>query len=418
MGQYARNFSNLIDAFVVSMEKTAIPLILVKWAAISAIAGAMGRRTWYDFGPFKVSPNLFICLVAEPARGKSVSLQYPFNECFRAISERPGSPPSSWRNEYEDWGAVRPTFLIQDRITPEQFVIDMCGVERMIPEMSSLDKPFYESSVSLVTSEFGIFMNRENTQLQMFLTDMWDGKPEYSYRTKNAGTFLIKGPCLNWIVCSTPEQLVSNLPANARSQGLLSRMVLVYWDGPEITQDLFYNSPNQNWLDNFKQDLADISNLYGQFQFADKETFEEARDWVRAGMKPKIEDVNMREYNERRLSHLLKISMVVSAATSNTRLISKENWEYAKELIFEVEEAMPRALAKFGLSDTGRNALELGEAVFLAPGKTMKLTEFTRLVLSKVKSAAEAQSMISNMEKAGLVKITNGIVRGCEVGST
>jgi len=35
---------------------------------------------------------------------------------------------------------------------------------------------FIDSSLTLVTSEFGTFMGRNERYLQMFLTDMWDAK--------------------------------------------------------------------------------------------------------------------------------------------------------------------------------------------------------------------------------------------------
>ena len=72
----------------------------------------------------------------------------------------------------------------------------------------------------------------------MFLTDMWDAKDSYSHKTKTSGEYIIEGPCLNWIACATPEQFVDNLPEDAKSQGLLSRIIPVFYEGERIPQDL------------------------------------------------------------------------------------------------------------------------------------------------------------------------------------
>ena len=59
-----RHFSNWIEACVHAVPNTPIPEVFRRWAAISAVAGAMGRRCWYDFGAFTVSTNMYIILVA------------------------------------------------------------------------------------------------------------------------------------------------------------------------------------------------------------------------------------------------------------------------------------------------------------------------------------------------------------------
>ena len=114
-----------------------------------------------------------------------------------------------------------PLHIIQDRITPEKLAVEMSKVTRLDLRCATPKQDmFYDSSLTLCTSEFGTFMNRNHNYLQMFMTDMWDSKDSYSHQIKTGSSQFIKGPCLNWIACATPQQFVDNLPEDAASQGL------------------------------------------------------------------------------------------------------------------------------------------------------------------------------------------------------
>lgn len=402
-----RNFPNLIAAFVDAIPDSAIPVRFRTWAAISAIAGALGRRNWYDFGAFKVYPNLFVVLVAEPGRGKSVSLILPFDQVYCKLGERIGSKKEDWVQEYLDHGLKDPLWLIKDRITPEQFSRDLTKCERPVQDLSTLDKTFYEAPVTLITSEFGTFMDRNATYLQMMMTDLWDSRAEFSYRTKTSGQDYIRGPCVNWVACATPEQFVTNMPNNARSQGLLSRMLIVYWNGAELEKDLYYGCASTVYLDALRDDLAAVAKMSGEFRWANKAIEEEARAWIKSGMPPAPTNVNMREYTERRLAHLIKLVMTISASKRDDHKITKEDWDDAIAFLLEIELDMPTALNKFGISYTGQLTSEAMDFLTSVGGKC-KVSEFHRYLNTKVKTPKEADDTIVALSKARLID-TDGV---------
>ena len=82
-----RNYPDWIDACASAAQGSITPPIFRKWAALSAIAGALGRRCWYDAGEYKVRPNLYTVLVAPPGFGKSVGLILPYDKVFRKLTE-------------------------------------------------------------------------------------------------------------------------------------------------------------------------------------------------------------------------------------------------------------------------------------------------------------------------------------------
>lgn len=411
-----RHFSNWIEACVHAVPNSPIPEVFRRWAAISAVAGAMGRRSWYDFGAFTVSTNMYIVLVAEPGRGKSVSLLIPFDNVFRKLSVAVDAKPprenqvvdTGWEYGYADYGMTRPFRFIQDRVTPEQLTVDMAGISEEIGSMSTFDAPFFDSSLTMITSEFGAFMSQDDKNLQIFMTDVWDGRPEVWYRTKTSGKFRIKGPCLNWIAGATPEQFVSNMPDSARSQGLLSRILPVWYDGVHMNPRIEYPKPDAEYIGHLREDLATISAMNGAFTFEDNAMRKEIDEWLQSGMEPRPSDPNMKEYNERRVAHLIKVAMAVSAAHSNNMVITREHWKIACETLFRVEDDMPKALRLFGMSHVGKSSLELAEvvqSVFSRNAKGLTVRHFKSLILGKAKSFSDVNTMIAAMSDAGYIKI-------------
>ncbi len=71
-------------------------------------------------------------------------------------------------------------------------------------------------------------------------------------------------------------------------------------------------------------------------------------------MEPRPTDIMMQEYCSRRLSHLTKMCMAISASRRSTRLITHDDVTTAQEMLFEAERGMPLLLRRFGMSDAGR----------------------------------------------------------------
>jgi len=259
-------------------------------------------------------------------------------------------------------------------------------------------------------------MGRHERYLQMFMTDMWDSKAEYSHKTKTSGEYLIKGPCLNWLACATPEQFVDNLPEDARSQGLLSRMLPIYYDGERIPQSLVQERVSDNTVDNLREDLADIAKMYGPMTF-DKDAFKIVDEDIKAGIPPEPTDNHLSEYVQRRVSHFIKIAIAVSASRRSTRKIMLEDWEFTKELMFAAEKQMPKALEGFGMGRTGRIAHDmvtwLHGTLFNNGRSHMLMKLFKRELLRKVPNPGELEQTIKAMEDSGYIKVEGNVVFPC-----
>ena len=416
----SRNYTDFIQASADAIKGSPIPKPFAQWSALSAVAGAMGRRVWYPMANYDIRSNNFIVLIAPPGRNKSVSLILPFTKVFSKLTTPIGTTEDdqNFNSGLDQYGLRNyPLYVVQDRITPEKLAVDMTKITRLDLRLSSpaMDE-FYDSSVTLVTSEFGTFMGRHERYLQMFMTDMWDSKAEYSHKTKTSGEYLIKGPCLNWLACATPEQFVDNLPEDARSQGLLSRMLPIYYDGDRIPQSLIQERVSDNTVDNLREDLADIAKMYGPMTF-DKDAFKIVDEDIKAGIPPEPTDNHLSEYVQRRVSHFIKIAIAVSASRRSTRKIMLEDWEFTKELMFAAEKQMPKALEGFGMGRTGRIAHDmvtwLHGTLFNNGRSHMLMKLFKRELLRKVPNPGELEQTIKAMEDSGYIKVEGNVVFPC-----
>ena len=411
----SRTFSDWITACTNISEASIAPKIFQRWAAISAIAGALGRKCWYDAGQFRITPNMFIVLVGEPAVGKGVAMSLPIDMVYRYLC----CPVSNRQEDLEEAKASYeryinfdqvPLRLEKDRITGEQLAVIMSKVSHMVPEFSQPYDPFYDASLTIAVAEFGVFMQKTYTTLQVLMTDAWDAKPEFNYKTKTAGEFLIKGPCINWIAGATPQQFIDCMPEDAATQGLLSRVVPVLYDGPKPKLRTYYPQLNTTQIEALRRDLGTVSNLKGTFKWETPELGSKVDAWLATGAKPMMIDPVMSGFNERRFAHQMKLAMVISASRSNDMLIKECDWELAKEWLWEVEQLMPKALEKFGRSRVGKMADELATLVRLwydSKKKPMPLSLFKIQALRRISSPGELQVLLDTMIESKLVKWAN-----------
>jgi len=412
-----RNYTDYVGACVDAVKKSPIPKPFARWTALSSVAGALGRRVWFPMPNYDIGSNLFIILVASAGRNKSVSLILPFTKVFNRLTTPVGTKEDdhNFNTGLDQYGLRKfPLYLVQDRITPEKLAVDMTKITRMDLRLSNpRQEQFFDSSLSLVTSEFGTFMGRSERYLQMFMTDMWDSKESYSHKTKTAGEYIIEGPCLNWIACATPEQFVDNLPEDAKSQGLLSRILPVFYEGERIPQDLTQKVISDNTIDNLRNDLGSIAKMYGPMEF-DDDAFDEANEDIYNNLQPEPTDPHLAEYCQRRVSHYLKVAMSVSASRRSTRKIMKEDWETTKEIMFDMEQNMPKALEGFGMARTGRIVHDmvvwLEATMALKKRRYVRIGQFRKEVLRKIANPGELEQTIRAMVESGYIKVEGNMV--------
>ena len=109
--------------------------------------------------------------------------------------------------------------------------------------------------------------------------------------------------------------------------------------------------------------------------------------------------------------------MSVSASRRSTRKIMKEDWETTKEIMFDMEKNMPKALEGFGMARTGRIAHDmrvwLESTMALNKKGHVPLRVFKREVLRKIANPGELDQTIKAMVDSGYIKLEGNLVFLC-----
>lgn len=412
----ARYHKDYIQASVDDSEGWSTPELFRRWSAVSAVAGALGRKCWYDRGDFKCRANTFIVLVGGPATGKSLAMdfQYSENGPFYTLSTTPKADGESdeINEKYKKFlGEARsPLVLAYGSFTSRDLVDVSAGVSNFVFDVP-IGEVVDDATLTVYTSEFGTLINRHDEKLYTMLTEGWDASKPYQHRTAHYGKKKVPGFCLNWAACATPGQFVERMPANAAEQGLLSRILPVYFTGKPSSENIrVENKADARRMEILANDLADISMLHGEFVFSE-EGGQAAQEWLDGGKLPKITEPMMAEYDGRRFSHMLKLSMILSAARRRTKIIELRDWQDAQAMIFEVEENMPKLLRRFGMAAGGKFLEDIEEYIERKNG-TVSHADLNKEARRLCKNLGDIKQGIDLLVETGRLKETgHGIKR-------
>ena len=130
----------------------------------------------------------------------------------------------------------------------------------------------------------------------------------------------------------------------------------------------------------------------------------------------------MAEYNQRRVSHFLKVAMSINASRVGNRIITLRDWERTKEIMFDMEEKMPQALEGFGRSKTGKITHDMKEwlesTVFNNNRSHVRLKLFKRQLLNKTTAPSEMAQYLQAMQDAGYIRVESELVFLCRKDAT
>ena len=411
-----RNFRDWVEACANVTPGKYVPQAFRKWTALATVGAALRRQVWYPHGDWDARPNLFIALVAPPTHGKGVSFTAPFDLIYKNLTEPTAGDKKDkeeaqleWKKYIRNGDWDTPLRLIGGKVTYEELCVVMKDIIRNVEGTSRGRFPC--SSILVKTSEFGVFMNRTATNLQMLLTEAWDSAPDHEYRTKTAGSFIVKGPTITWCAAATPSQFVEHMPANAKDQGLLSRIIpVVKMDAPP-TMEVRVDSFDMPTIEKLREDLGQIMEIKGPFWWSKECEEDLVKPWLEGGLKPLPTDAMMQEYNGRRFSHLIKMSMCFSAARRDSRVMTSEDWIDAQALLFAAEENMPLLFRRFSMSDAGKLADDLVEMVRRTGRMYHKTLQRTAIRTSR--TCQDVDAIIATLIESGaLIKQDDFILLG------
>ena len=333
----ARNFKNWLKEYMNYSGQSEAPNQFHFWTGVSCIAGALRRKVWIDMGYFEWTPNFYIVFVAPPGIvSKSTTASIGMNLLRQVPGIKFGPDAVTWQSLVQSLADSTEAFAYPDESTYNPM-----------------------SAVTIVSSEFGNFLNPHDREMVDVLVSLWDGqKGVFRKSTKTQGNDAIENPWINIVACTTPDWIAGNFPEYMIGGGFTSRTIFVY--GEEKRQLMAY--PKDSMPVNFREhgealvaDLTHIAEkLVGEYTLT-PEAKQWGIDWYENHYRNKpahLDDEKFGGYVARKQTHMHKLAMVLSAAKRDELIIDKTDLYEASLMVTATEADMPKVFSKISGEDS------------------------------------------------------------------
>lgn len=324
-----RALSDWIDTYMLYTDNSEPAEAFKLWTAISCIASCLKRKCWLDWGTLTFYPNLYIVLVG-PSGSRKGTAMGPGFKMLQELGIRMAAEATT-----------RESLIRELRKSSDNNVDTLAGEFSM------------HSSLTIYSQELTVFLGYNNLQLISDLTDWYDCRERWIYRTKNQGEDDIIGVWVNLFGATTPSLLQTTLPLDAVGGGLTSRMIFVYEAKKgKVVPVPFLTEEQESLRPKLIHDLESIHIMKGQFKYASDFVDYYVNWYTQQTDSPPFKDDRFEGYIERRANHILKLSMIYSASRSGEMYLRELDIRRAIETLKLAEVKMPAAFAGVGRSPT------------------------------------------------------------------
>ena len=336
-----RKFDDWIKAYMEYSKHSEAPDKFHFWTAASVLAGALRRRVWIDQGYFQWTPNQYIVFVAPPGIvSKSTTASIGMNILKQL-------PDINFGPDAVTWQALAQSLAASTEEVP-------------IPGLNGEDEFHVMSALTIVSSEFGTFLNPQDREMVDVLVSLWDGqKGAWRKATKTQGDDIIMNPWINILACTTPAWIAGNFPEYMIGGGFTSRCLFVYsetkrqliaYPGDDIPKD--FGTQEQDLL----HDLEVISQMRGEYKLT-KDATKYGREWYEEHFNNRPTHLNEAQfggYIARKQTHIHKLALILSASGGDNLAIERDTLEMANTMVTSLEFDMPKVFKQVGANDQGR----------------------------------------------------------------
>lgn len=321
-----RQLNDWIDGYLTVCKNSEPPKMYHLWCAISVIAAVLQRKCRIDWGTITFYPNMYIVLVG------------PSGAC------RKGTAMGTALDFLENLDVK----LAAESITREALIRELKNANDNTVNLETGSSDMH-SSLTIWAPELTVFLGYHNHQLLSDLTDWYDCRNRWTYRTKNMGTDEIIGVYVNMIGATTPDLIRTTMPLDAIGGGLTSRMIFVYEEQKEhIVPVPFLTEAEIGLMHQLKADLETINSLNGKFN-ATEEFLDYWKQWYTStASNPPFRDPRFSGYIERRPNHVMKLSMIVNASRTNNMVLQRTDLERAISFLELTERKMQNTFSGVG----------------------------------------------------------------------
>lgn len=307
---------SFMDVYLEYTRFQESPLRFHSWACLYTIASVIRRNVYIDKFYYRLYPNLYIALIGPSAAVKKTTAADIAAELITTF----------------------PTIsFIKGKVTAWEF----------FRELGNASKSTGEAPVSIYSGEAkSLFSDLGKIELVTMLTDLYGCPSNFTYRTVKHGTINIKNICINLLICSTPEWLVTGTTTDEIAGGWTGRFVYIFeetCDRSVAFPEDFVTPELRQLKQDLVDDLQDIAQASGEFVIT-PQAKAEYLIWYN-NRKAEWKDERLMGYYGRKSDLVWKLAMLLSLSRDNSLVIDENVLTYSWDMLKDIEANMGRALS-------------------------------------------------------------------------
>lgn len=322
------------DLYFNYVGTTESPALFHRWTAMSIIGAIVGRSVFFPFGHSNIYPNQYILLTGTPASRKGTAIKIGKN-ILEKVGYEHTAPNRAAKEAF--WGWMANKYKKSEGPADGQDSLDY---------LFALDDPSDRITEAYVAhDEFLDFIGSGDKDFVTNLTNLWDNLPRYHNPKTRGEDVYIPNPTVNILSGITPSGIADSFSSLALGGGFFSRMLFVYAE-PSGVRITFPSRPHTKYEALLLDRLLQMKSLEGELEL--KPDVAALIDDIYKS-SPGIPDPRFQYYTERRLTHLIKIIIILSVAKISL-VPSVEDVILANTILYNTELNMSKALGEYGKS--------------------------------------------------------------------
>jgi len=415
-------YTSLIDLYVDTFGGSEPPECFQRWSIITGLSAVLGRRVFFQHGSFNLYPTMYAIMVGVPGTRKSTAIKQ-----LKKVVKGAGY-----------------THFSADKTTKEKFLVDLDGTHkeeddkkfgsqkgrRASDDSFCLESLFdstpdalqpgsVEDSTTpreafICADEFYDFIGSQNIDFISLLGNLWDYEGTFEYKTRHGREVLIPEPTISLLGGCTFETFSMAFPAAILGQGFLSRLLMVYaeptgrkitWpEPPDGTKIGILSGALSLPLKMLSHESLRLTPSEGAMKTLD----ELYHSWV------DLPDARLRNYSNRRFSHLLKLVQICFMARAlmhfperiqpaSTMRVESMDVVAANTYLSAIEQNMSKALGEFGRSKNSPVQQTILETL-RASSKGLAIEDLWKSVSRDLEDIRQLAGIITGMKAAGIIE--------------
>lgn len=366
-----------------------VPIVHHRWSAITCIAALLERQTWIIHGHNNIYPNIYCMLMGISGTRKTTAIMRG-KRLLEATGYSTFSAQRTSKEKYlADLSMQASAGDLDDDILERNIFGSALGVNEITPNF-------------IVAEEANDFFGINNLEFLSMLGSMWDWEGQYENRLKTGKSDFIPNPTITILAGNTPTNFAIAFPPAIFGQGFFSRILLIHGEptGNKVTwptrpsagakeliiksfKEMKYSSTGEKILTKEAQELLDL--IY-------------KRD-------NKLTDPRFDSYYSRRLTHLLKLCIVVSTSRYSNS-IDADTVVQANTYLSYSESLMPKALGQFGKAKDSDVSHKVSVLIHNS-NRPITMLEIWENVATDLKKLSDLGEIIRNLLAAKKIQSTS-----------